>query len=112
MKGQGLKPNSVINVVLPVGELETSRGTRRALASGLKKFDPGQEVLVFLRYWPAVQGYSLAYGKVGYYELDHPTVAVPPEARQWTRFGSSRQAIPKAEFLSVIRSLQSRPAKH
>ncbi len=112
MKGSTVQAGETITIVLPVGQVEEAGSTRKAKSAGIKRFDVGEELVVFLKFWPAAQGYTLAYGSVGFYGLDHADVALPPAARKWVMFGRTRQAIPKGEFLGIIRSLQKRPAKH
>jgi hypothetical protein len=104
LKGQGLNPGTTVTIAAPVGRLESpGQPPRVTEAAGMVEFTQGQEILAFLRWWPAANAYSIAYGPVGFYQLDNNTVVLPEHARAWASFGG-RRSVGKSEFLSELRS--------
>jgi hypothetical protein len=106
MKGT-IKVGETIQVSLPVGIVRHPDGSQQeSRAAGMTAFATGDDVLLFLLPSPPTGGYSIAYGPVGFYQLNYHDVAVPPGARGWSAFGG-KTSIPKQEFLGIIRLMKN-----
>ena len=103
-----VKEGTEISVFVPVGTVRTPDGTvHESYASGRRRFDPGEELVLFLTTARALGGYDVAFGVVGHYAVDGPSVAIPAPARKWSPF-NGRMSIPTQDFLAQLRQLKNK----
>ena len=102
-----LEVSDEMSISVAVGTKTLADGqTVKAIAAGVRAFLPGEVLLVFLKRWPFAGGYGLAYGQAGYYQFDHPQIALPVEVSQWPTF-AGRRSVSRAEFMAALRRLKS-----
>jgi hypothetical protein len=102
-----------IRIIVPVRAPGPPGGGSRDVgtSAGLRPFHPNEELLVFLEFWTGAGGYGLAYGSVGAYWLDRPTVTLPAGARTWPVF-SGRTEVPREQLLVQVRQLRDKAKGH
>jgi len=106
-KGQ-LDEGSTVSVIVPIGSVTTADGvTHDSYSSGRRKFVPGEDLVLFLKLAPVLGGYDVAYGSVGHYAVDGPTVAIPFNARGWSLF-AGRASMSSQEFLVRLRDFKAK----
>jgi hypothetical protein len=102
------KVNQAITLVQMAGSLDID-GMQVTVDPGrMPILAPKQEVLVFLRRVDGSQDFSLAYGPAGLYVLDDPTVTIPAEARPIRSLFQEKGAVPRNEFLTVVKQQAAR----
>lgn len=113
LKGSDVQMGSSIDIAVPVGKLPASdRPAIVASSAGMRTFTPGEEILVFLKWWDAASAYNVSFGPVGHYGLSSDSVTLPAASSRWPAFSKlGPSAISKQDFLATVRSLKGRPLK-
>lgn len=86
------------------GTLEIRGMLLTANPSPLPLFGPGNELLLFLTLWKSANSFAINYATAGVYVLDEEKVEIHPTAKHFAASFGGRREVPKAEFLSIVRS--------
>jgi hypothetical protein len=98
-------PKSASNItVIQHGGTIVDQDGREITGAPNEIYKPGQELIVFLKAWPAAGGFAVAYGPSGGFFVMDKEVSIPQGLRSYPEFGG-RSSIPTETFVQLLRQL-------